>query len=62
MSSKQATRPIRKGSHWTNGEEELIVTEANSRSVYYKTLTGGIGFASIWYFRENFAPGRLPRK
>jgi hypothetical protein len=62
MNQKQATRPIRKGAHWMNSEEEVVITKSNSRSVYYKVIKPreAVGFSEIWHFRENYCPGRLP--
>ncbi len=57
MTTTQATRPIRKGSWWTNGEHDVQVTSVTKKDVYY-TCADAVGVCEVWHFRENFAPGK----
>lgn len=62
MNQRQATRPIRKGAHWMNSEEEVVITRVTSRNVNYKVIKPreAVGFSEIGHFREHYCPGRLP--
>lgn len=55
-------RKITAGSWWNDGEREMKVTTANSRSVCGTTPEGGSCWYELWYFREKMVPGRLARK
>ncbi len=61
MTTSQATRPIRKGSRWTNGERDAQVTRVTKKDVFYKHADA-VGMCEVWYFRENFAPGKKGAK
>lgn len=62
MNRTQATRAIKKGSHWTDGDTEVIIEKTTKRDVYYKIEGGGCGICEIWHFRTNFVPGRMAKK
>lgn len=57
MNATQATHPIRARSWWTNGEHDVQVTRVTKKDVYY-TCADTVGMCEVWYFRENFAPGK----
>ena len=59
MNHKQATRKIKKGSRWTDGEQDVIIERVTTRDVYYKSADNkSSGICGVWYFRENYVPGR----
>lgn len=61
MNATQATRPIVKGSWWTNGEQDVKITKVTAKDVYY-THADAVGMCEVWYFRENFATGNKEKK
>lgn len=61
MTTSQATRPMRKGSWWTNGKDKVQVTRVTKYEVFYKHADA-VGACEVRHFRENFAPGKKGAK